>query len=479
MSLLIAALSVIAILLIISMDFSRKGPVTRPLPLTIGLLAALNLPLLGYWLYHIALSAFSAGWRFFYLGAGAFLLLYFWLRLSLFPVADGIRTGLRCKVMIGGRFIALSALWGILLEVIVILAVYRLPLWTSYPLSLLITNAVYAAIMLFFLLFNGAARMFFTSRKLSVFYRVVMLLSFWIPFVNLVVLGIACRLVFEEYDFACNKEDLRRIRAHSNLCDTKYPLIMVHGVLFRDLKYFNYWGRIPKELARYGARVYYGNQEAVGTIADNGRDIKQRIFDVMAETGSDKVNIIAHSKGGLDARYVISALGMGDYVASLTTISTPHRGCRFMDFACHLPERFYRFLARIFNAVFKKLGDQNPDFYTATRQFTTGNSIVFNRDVPDCPGVYYQSYMTKMKNAASDWLLSIPYLIIKTLEGANDGLVSEESAKWGHYRGIITAKKRRGISHADIIDLKREDYKGFDVIETYVGIVSDLKGMGF
>ena len=37
----------------------------------------------------------------------------------------------------------------------------------------------------------------------------------------------------------------------------------------------------------------------------------------------------------------------------------------------------------------------------------------------------------------------------------------------------------RGISHGDIIDLRRDDYKGFDVIEKYVEIVAELKNMGY
>ena len=103
-----------------------------------------------------------------------------------------------------------------------------------------------------------------------------MLLAMWIPAVNLLVLLHAMRLVHEEYDFECYKESVRRVRAESDLCSTKYPLLLVHGVGFRDLRYFNYWGRIPRELARYGASVYYGNQEAFATVAWNAGDIRKR-----------------------------------------------------------------------------------------------------------------------------------------------------------------------------------------------------------
>lgn len=61
----------------------------------------------------------------------------------------------------------------------------------------------------------------------------------------------------------------------------------------------------------------------------------------------------------------------------------------------------------------------------------------------------------------------------------NDGLVSSSSAKWGIFKGVFQNKKRRGISHGDMIDLKREDYNGFDVIEEYIKIVEELKEMGY
>ena len=336
-----------------------------------------------------------------------------------------------------------------------------------------------AASGILLLLFSGTLRIFFTSRRLGVVRRIVMLLTWWIPVVNLVVLLYACRLVYEEYDFERERAALRALRVDSDLCATRYPLLLVHGIGFRDLRYFNYWGRIPRELKRNGAVIYYGNQEALGTIAYNAEDIRKRILQIREETGAEKVNIIAHSKGGLDARCAITTLGMSPYVASLTTMNTPHRGCRFVDYACRLPEGFYRFVAGCFDRTFARFGDKAPDFYTATHQFSTEASARFNENTPDMPGVYYQSYTSKMRNPFSHLLLSIPYCLIRPLEGENDGLVSVESAKWGEFRGVFSNQRLRGISHGDIIDLTRQDYRSFDVLETYVRIVAELKEKGF
>ncbi len=404
--------------------------------------------------------------------------IYLWLLVM--PVFDRVKTGLRVRMMIGGQRLVYYGLYGMTAQLFIFILFYiRKAGPYDFSLGVLIANGIVAVIGGFLLVAVGAVRIFFTSRRLSIARRLVMLLTMWIPLVNLFVLLYACRLVYEEYDFEREKVRLRDLRIDSELCKTHYPLLMVHGVGFRDLRYFNYWGRIPSELMRNGASVHYGNQEAFGTIAYNGEDIRMRIYQIMEETGAPKVNIIAHSKGGLDARYAISTLKMAPYVASLTTMSTPHRGCRFVDYACRLPEGLYRLVARCFDHTFGKLGDQNPDFYTATHQFSTEASYRFNRETPDVKGVYYQSYASKMKYPWSHLLLSIPWCMIKPLEGDNDGLVSTESAKWGEFQGVFSNQHMRGISHGDMIDLKRQDYKGFDVVEVYVQIVAKLKERGF
>ncbi len=404
---------------------------------------------------------------------------YLWLLLC--PVWEREKTGLRARIMMGGRRAVYWGLYAAAVQIFIFLRLlFRPPgFYVMIGTGFRILYMLLAAAGILLLLFSGTLRIFFASRRLGIVRRIVMLLTWWIPVVNLVVLLYACRLVYEEYDFERERAALRALRVDSDLCATRYPLLLVHGIGFRDLRYFNYWGRIPRELKRNGAVIYYGNQEALGTIAYNAEDIRKRILQIREETGAEKVNIIAHSKGGLDARCAITTLGMSPYVASLTTMNTPHRGCRFVNYACRLPEGFYRFVAGCFDRTLSKFGDKNPDFYTATHQFSTEASARFNEETPDMPGVYYQSYTSKMRNPFSHLLLSIPYCMIRPLEGANDGLVSVESAKWGEFRGVFSNRRLRGISHGDIIDLTRQDYRSFDVLETYVRIVAELKERGF
>lgn len=72
---------------------------------------------------------------------------------------------------------------------------------------------------------------------------------------------------------------------------------------------------------------------------DSAKELETRIRQIVEETGCEKVNVIAHSKGGLDTRAAIALTSAGDYIASLTTINTPHRGCEFADYLLdNIPE---------------------------------------------------------------------------------------------------------------------------------------------
>jgi triacylglycerol lipase len=260
----------------------------------------------------------------------------------------------------------------------------------------------------------------------------------------------------------------------------KYPLVLVHGAGFRNTTLgINYWGRIPRYLAEQGITVYDGGTDAWGNIEKNGELLKRAMLDILAREGAEKVNIIAHSRGGLEARYVISALGMDAAVASLTTMSTPHRGVRVMNIALGAPAGIYHFVSAGVNRWCRFLGDREPDFFTSSRQLSARFCAGFNRKYPDRDGVYYQSYAAKLRYFLGDPGYFLTWVLVKIYDGDNDGLCPVESAKWGNYRGMITTRGFFGISHGGILDLYRLPYKGVDVPELYVGIVKDLAGRGF
>lgn len=417
------------------------------------------------------------------LGKGLYAVLMLWLfylfiKLSVAPT--GLRgKNIRLAVLSGGRRLIKAAWISVALQVVFYIVLFASGIGSGINKVNLYSDMLTGAVVVLCFFYNGCIRVVFASKWLGVIKRIA---AFWllpVPVVNIFITCYLCRTAYYEYDYECYNINDKKINYKGDMCKTKYPILMIHGVGFRDFRYFNYWGRIPKELKSLGAEIYYGNQEAFGTVEYNAEDIKDKIMYILKETGAEKVNIIAHSKGGLDARYAVSMLGMDKYVASLTTVSTPHRGVLMVDYLCRLPDFIYRAAAGFFDFYFGRLGDIHPDFYNATRAFSTEHSREFNDKVKDCDNVYYQSYTSVLKGVLSDYILCLPFLVIKRLEGPNDGLVSVESAKWGEFKGVITSKYRRGISHGDIIDLKREDYRGFDVVKWYVGVVSELKDKGF
>lgn len=326
----------------------------------------------------------------------------------------------------------------------------------------------------------GIIIVYINSVQLGIKWRVLGIALGLVPVANIIMLVKIIRLTTREVKYEKQKEILLNTRAESEICKTKYPVLLIHGVFFRDTNFFNYWGRIPQYLKRNGATIYYGEHQSAASVKDSGIEIAQRIKSITEKTGCEKVNIIAHSKGGLDARYAISCAGAGEQVASLTTINTPHKGCLFAEKLLKIsPQKFKSFVADKYNIVAKTLGDKKPDFIDAVTDLTSSACEEFNRNTPDLDSVYYQSVGSKMNKASSGrFPLNVVYPLVKHYDGDNDGLVCEDSMKYGEKFTFITVSSGRGVSHADMVDLNRENISGFDVRELYAQILSELKKKG-
>ncbi|MBQ2730059.1 MAG: hypothetical protein IJF69_04725 [Clostridia bacterium] len=265
----------------------------------------------------------------------------------------------------------------------------------------------------------------------------------------------------------------------------KYPVLMVHGMGFRDNGLINYWGRIPRELKKLGCDIHYGYQDSNACVATNAAVLKRRIDEILQATGAEKVNIIAHSKGGLDARYAISTLGMGEKVASLTTMSTPHNGSVTVDRLLRFPDFLIRIGCFFVDCWYFILGDRKPATYRVIHSFKTSEARQFNIANPDDNRVYYQSYAFAMKGPSSDLFMWLTNLVVGAFEGENDGLLTPDGARWTNFKGVYRGVGRRGISHCDEVDMRRRPLskkKGegvCDIIDVYKEAVDELSRLGF
>ena len=177
-------------------------------------------------------------------------------------------------------------------------------------------------------------------------------------------------------------------------------------------------------------------------------------------------------------------LDVAPFVASITTINTPHLGCEFAEYLLDkAPEGFRKKVADTYNSALKKLGDDNPSFIDAVTDLTASRCREIWNETSKYDfkgnGIYTQSVGSCMNKATGGaFPLNMSYNLVKHFDGKNDGLVGEKSFPFGEDYTYLENKGPRGISHGDMIDLNRENIDGFDVREFYVNLVSKLKEKG-
>ena len=347
--------------------------------------------------------------------------------------------------------------------------------------KILLINLLLIILVLTIVFWNGIIRVYLFSKQLGIRYRFIGLLLGLVPIINLIILVKIIKICKNEVDFENNKIKTNIERKNKEICKTKYPLLLVHGIFFRDFEHLNYWGRIPNELINNGATIYYGNHSSSLSVKESAKEIAERIKEIIKETNCEKVNVIAHSKGGLDTRYAISNLGMDKYIASLTMINTPNHGCVFADYLLNkAPNSLKNTVASSYNFALKKLGDKEPNFLEGVSDLTSTKVEELNKIIKKSDKVYYQAFGSVLKKATGGrFPLNLTNNFVKYFDGKNDGLVGEDSFPIYDNFTLVEAPKNRGISHGDVIDLNRENIEGYDVREFYVKLVNDLKNKGY
>jgi triacylglycerol lipase len=243
---------------------------------------------------------------------------------------------------------------------------------------------------------------------------------------------------------------------------TRYPVVLAHGMFgFAEIGIGgvkqNYFKGIPEHLQELGVKIYRARVPPASSVAKRAAVLADAIRDVPER----KVNIIAHSMGGLDARYAISKLHVARRVASLTTIGTPHRGTPVADAGTYmLGEKLG--IRRILSSV----GLGLDAFYN----LTTDHMAVFNREVPDARGVRYYSVVARVgkQDNAVHSLLSASHDFLDQHAGPNDGLVPVESQRWGKVLFEIEAGHWAQIGWSS----------GLDAPAFYEKLLSKLRSQG-
>ncbi len=224
-----------------------------------------------------------------------------------------------------------------------------------------------------------------------------------------------------------------------------YPIVLAHGVCRFDVLWnqllrvddsddpridkLHYFKGVRTMLKAKGYAAYHSRVAWAADVDTRANDLKQNVLRILDESGAQKVNIIAHSMGGLDARHMLfndrDQGKIHEHIASLTTISTPHEGTPFADWGLeHFPQ---------LPEVFRKIGLD----ISGLKDLRTEACRRFNND-PDVQGfetaceptIQFRTYAGKQDFWGIFALLKGPFRIIEEKEGENDGLVSVRSAQW-------------------------------------------------
>jgi pimeloyl-ACP methyl ester carboxylesterase len=256
------------------------------------------------------------------------------------------------------------------------------------------------------------------------------------------------------------------------------PVILAHGYLgFSTLGPFTYFNNVAQMLGRYGIQnVHATDVMPKGSIKDRSQELAAQIRQFVP-TG--KVNVIAHSMGGLDSRYLIGREGGRDIIQTLITLGTPFRGTLAADIAADprnlarispasVLESIAAFVATTtlrwpFTAAadthfaieelrqavngmadgdYSHLSPYFSGIFTlqdaALKELTIENCArLFPSDYSDLEGVTCYSYAGTLPPADVSPALIVPALVLSAAGQDNDGVVPLNSATLPRHMGTL------------------------------------------
>ncbi len=168
----------------------------------------------------------------------------------------------------------------------------------------------------------------------------------------------------------------------ANYADTRYPVVLVHGMFgFDSIVGVDYWYGIAEDLRKNGADVYTTQVPALDSTIARGEALLPQIEAIAAVHG--KVNLIGHSHGGPTARYVSTI--RPDLVASVTSVGSPHTGSPVADLIHNSPgEGLAVTLGNALGGLIDALsgGGYNQDVRSSLQSLTSQGSAEFNNFAP-------------------------------------------------------------------------------------------------
>ena len=220
------------------------------------------------------------------------------------------------------------------------------------------------------------------------------------------------------------------------------PVILVHGLFGFDRigvpgAKLHYFRGIAGHLAGLGCDAHAVRLPAAASVPERARSLVAKL-EALPHA---RVDIIAHSLGGLDVRYALAHLGLAARVRSLVTVGTPHLGTPLADLASEGPLGVARKAIATLGVPLPALDWLSPSALER-----------FNREVPDAPGVRYACVVGGVRRDETPVALALaaPHAYLRRIAGANDGLVPMASQYWGETLAEIEADHFAQVGWHDV-----------------------------
>jgi triacylglycerol lipase len=246
----------------------------------------------------------------------------------------------------------------------------------------------------------------------------------------------------------------------------RYPIVLVHGFSgFASVGPLHYFHGVPEALRADGHDVWVAEVDPFNSSEKRGAELIAFVQRVLSESAAERVILLGHSQGGIDARFAAAALP--DRIAAVVTIASPHRGCPVADVTlASLPSPLQVVATAVLDAfgVFLS-GATGHQAHLAVQALSSAGMAEFNALYPDQLGVSYFSIAGRSNRAphsAACESADEPELInrwrsfvdptnpafriaVRALEAVgktavpHDGLVPVSSARWGTFLGCVPA----------------------------------------
>ncbi len=235
----------------------------------------------------------------------------------------------------------------------------------------------------------------------------------------------------------------------------RYPVLLVHGLGMPEhrMEKSRLWGSIPQRLREEGTSAWFSTQDAFGSMESCSHQITTCLFSVCERTGSDKVHVVAHSKGGNDTRFALTSIdGVRDHIASFITLSSPHRGLHFVDWLAESRIVMPHIFVPVFNALAHLIGDHSPDGAQIISDLTTQNMQLFAEEhVEDEYPFLCVSYGFIPPPTRGLRHLDVLRALVTHHDGSCDGLVPLWSTEFFNWI-TVRVEGVRDFTHVDAMD---------------------------